>query len=85
MKNRLTFSQVAEIYCKELNVEVPQMEEYLRAVFNDAPTDDIEDRIRGTLKNTYDRKSEFFPEYNEPSAELLRGPIKKKVLIMKEP
>ena len=70
MKKKLTFSQVAEIYCNELGVDVPQMETYLRAIFNDEPTEELEKEIETTLRNRYDGKSEYFPEYNKPPSRI---------------
>lgn len=70
MKKRLTFSQVAEIYCTELGVDIPQMETYLRAIFNDEPTEEIEKEIEEIISKSYDKKSEFFPEYNKPPSRI---------------
>lgn len=66
MKNKYNLSQVAEVYCRELGVEVPQMEQYLRAIFQNEPIESLEKEIESTIRKTYDRRSEFFPEYNEP-------------------
>lgn len=65
MKNRFNFSQIAEVYCNELGVYVPCMEDYLKAIFKDLPTDIYEQEIEETLRNRYDGKSEFFPEYKK--------------------
>jgi hypothetical protein len=64
MKKKLNLKQIADAYCLELGVNVPQMENYLYAVFNDLPYKELEAEIVSTLKEEYDGKSEYFPEYN---------------------
>ena len=63
MKNTLTFEKVAQIYCEELGVQISNMEEYLRSVFEDNPIEII--KVTTT--------SEFFPDFATPQAELLEG------------
>lgn len=63
MKNTLTFEKVAQMYCEELGIQVPYMEEYLRAVFKDNPF---------TITKV-DTTSEFFPDFATPQAVLLEG------------
>lgn len=70
MKNKYNFSQVAACYCEELGVEVPCMEQYLRAIFNNEPVEELEITISEILRNRYDGKSEFFPEYNKPPSRI---------------
>lgn len=57
MKNKYNFSQVAQVYCEEIGVEVPFMEEYLRAVFSGKPLDDYDAMFKTIYSN-----SEYFPE-----------------------
>lgn len=65
MKNKYNFSQVAACYCEELGVEVPCMEQFLRAIFNNGPVEEYEKEIIETIKGRYDGRSEFFPEYKQ--------------------
>lgn len=65
MKNKYNFSQVAACYCAEIGVEIPCMEQYLRAIFNNGPVDEYEKEIIETIKGRYDGRSEFFPEYKQ--------------------
>jgi hypothetical protein len=65
MKNKYNFSQVAACYCAEIGVEIPCMEQYLRAIFNNGPVEEYEKEIIETIKGQYDGRSEFFPEYKQ--------------------
>lgn len=65
MKNKYNFSQVAVCYCAEIGVEIPCMEQYLRAIFNNGPVEEYEKEIIETIKGRYDGRSEFFPEYKQ--------------------
>ena len=65
MKNKYNFSQVAACYCAEIGVEVLCMEQYLRAIFNNQPIENLEAEIIETIKGRYDGRSEFFPEYKQ--------------------
>lgn len=65
MKNKYNFSQVAACYCAEIGVEIPYMEQYLRAIFNNGPVEEYEKEIIETIKGRYDGRSEFFPEYKQ--------------------
>jgi hypothetical protein len=65
MKNKYNFSQVAAVYCAEIGVEIPCMEQYLRAIFNNGPVEEYEKEIIETIKGRYDGRSEFFPEYKQ--------------------
>lgn len=65
MKNKYNFSQVAACYCAEIGVEIPCMEQYLRAIFNNQPIENLETEIIETIKGRYDGRSEFFPEYKQ--------------------
>lgn len=60
MKNKYTFSQVAEKYCEEIGVDVPFMEEYLRAVFSGKPLADYDNMLINIYSN-----SEMFPELHK--------------------
>lgn len=60
MKNKYTFSQVAEKYCEEIGVDVPFMEEYLRAVFSGKPLADYDNKFKSIYSN-----SELFPELHK--------------------
>ena len=78
MKNKYNFSDVAGVYCRELGVDIPCMEQYLRAIFNNEPIEEYEKEIIEALKGRYDGRSEFFPEYKtiNPQAVLLEGTLK---------
>lgn len=65
MKNKYNLSQIADIYCKELGVNIPCMEEYLQALFQDKPIDKYLTDIEQLLYANYDGNSEFFPEYKK--------------------
>ena len=65
MKNKYNFSQVAACYCAEIGVERPCMEQYLRAIFNNQPIENLEAEIFEAIKGRYDGRSEFFPEYKQ--------------------
>lgn len=60
MKNKYTFSQVAEKYCEEIGVDIPFMEEYLRAVFSGKPLADYDNMFKNIYSN-----SELFPELHK--------------------
>ena len=57
MKNKLNFSQIAQIYIDEIGTDIPYMEQYLRAIFANQPLGEYEERLKGVVTN-----SEFFPE-----------------------
>lgn len=59
MKNRYNWTQVAQVYCQELGIEYPRMEDYLRAIYSDLPIEEYENEIRKLLNNN---KSEYFPD-----------------------
>lgn len=63
MKNKFNIKQVADYYCLELGVEVPMMEEYLKAVFQNGRYEEYEAEIVLALRGEYDGKSEFFPDW----------------------
>jgi hypothetical protein len=65
MKNKYNLSQIADIYCKELGVNIPCMEDYLQAIFQDKPIDKYLIDIERLLEADYDGNSEFFPEYKK--------------------
>jgi hypothetical protein len=71
MKNKYNFSQVAQVYCQEIGVDIPYMEEYLMAVFKNKPLEDYDQR----LKEDITTNSEYFPEFwiMAPQAELPEG------------
>ena len=50
MKNRYNWAQVADIYCKELGITYPRMEEYLRGIYSDLPIAELEDDIKKFIK-----------------------------------
>jgi hypothetical protein len=64
MKNKYNYSQVAGVYCAEIGVEIPIMEVYLRAVFNNQPLDKYDAELKTIVTN-----SEFFPELTLPPQE----------------
>jgi hypothetical protein len=61
MKNRYNWAQVADIYCKELGITYPRMEEYLRGIYSDLPIAELEDDIKKLAQATI-QKSEYFPD-----------------------
>lgn len=64
MKNKImNLKQIADIYCLELGVEVSKIEDYLTAVFQNKPYKEIETEIVSELKDKYDGKSEYFPDW----------------------
>lgn len=65
MKNKYNFPQIAACYCAELRVDVPCMEKYLRAIFNNEPVEEFEKEIFEVLKGRYDGRSEFFPDFKQ--------------------
>lgn len=71
MKNKFNFSQIAQVYCHEIGVEVPFMEDYLRAVFQGQPLEEYDK----ALKELIVTNSEYFPEFwiVTPQAELPEG------------
>lgn len=72
MKNKFNFSQIAQVYCQEIGVEVPFMEEYLIAVFKNQPIEEYDRQMKEQVKTN----SEYFPEFWEvilPQAELPEG------------
>ena len=65
MKNKYNFQQVAQVYCKEIGMDVPFMEEYLQTVFKKGKLDkdaiaEFDRRLRATVVTD----SEYFPELN---------------------
>lgn len=63
MKNRYNWTQVAQVYCQELGIDYPRMEEYLRGIFSDIPIEEYENEITELLiKNKDTNKSEYFPD-----------------------
>lgn len=62
MKNKYSWSQVADIYSRELGIEYPQMENYLKGIYSDLPIDDYEKEITELIKTTKHNKSEYFPD-----------------------
>lgn len=69
MKNRYNWTQVAQLYCQELGIDYPRMEEYLRNIYSDLPVDEYENDIRRLLNGN---KSEYFPDLYVESS-MLRG------------
>ena len=63
MKNKYNIKQVADAYCLELGVDIPIIEDYLKAVFTGQKYDEIECSIIDFLKDKYDGLSEFFPDW----------------------
>ena len=63
MKNKYNIKQVADAYCLELGVDVPIIEDYLKAVFTGQKYDEIEYSIIDFLKDKYDGLSEFFSDW----------------------
>lgn len=59
MKNRYNWTQVAQLYCQELGIDFPCMEEYLRRIYSDLPVDEYEKDMR---KKFNGNKSEYFPD-----------------------
>lgn len=59
----MNLKQIADIYCLELGVEVSKIEDYLTAVFQNKPYKEIEAEIVSELKDKYDGKSEYFPDW----------------------
>ena len=63
MKNKYNWAQVAEVYCKELGIQYPNMEDYLKGIYSDSPIDNYEKEITELLKKTTEyNKSEYFPD-----------------------
>lgn len=63
MKNKYNFSQVAAIYCAELEIDaLEEMEQYLKGIFSDLLTDKEEDIIKMKTRNKENR-SEYFPDF----------------------
>lgn len=64
MKNKYNMTQIAQVYCEEIGVNVPFMEEYLMAVFQKGKLDKekIADFDR-RLKDMIVTNSEYFPEW----------------------
>lgn len=66
MKNKYNFSQVAAIYCAELGIDYPQMEDYLKGIFSDLSVNDYETEIRVKTNTVLkENRSEFFPDFYE--------------------
>ena len=64
MKNKYNWAQVADIYCQELGVDFPEMEEYLKGIYSDIPSERLYEyqmRLQNKLKNMNNR-SEYFPD-----------------------
>lgn len=68
MKNKYNWTQVAQVYCQELGIDYPRMEEYLRNIYSDLPVDEYENDMRNLLNG----KSEYFPDLYVESS-MLRG------------
>lgn len=82
MKNRYNWAQVAQVYCKELGIDYPKMEEYLRAIYSDLLIEEYEKELANILETSNDNKSEYFPDLYMKSSIISRGTdkkIKKKV------
>jgi hypothetical protein len=66
MKNRYTWSQVAEIYNRELGIDYPFMEDYIKGKYSDLNINkhmEHESNIKKLTKTTQNNaKSEYFPE-----------------------
>lgn len=62
MKNKYDFSQVAAVYCAELGIDAPEMEQYLKGIFSDLPIKEYENKIIGMCEKKTDR-SEYFPDF----------------------
>lgn len=65
MKNKYNISQVAQVYCNEIGMDVPFMEEYLITVFQKGkPNKEKIEEFDRRLKDVITTNSEFFPEFN---------------------
>lgn len=62
MKNKFNWAQVAEVYCKELGINYPKMEEYLKGIYSDLPVETYEKELINILNTPSDNKSEYFPD-----------------------
>lgn len=62
MKNKYNFSQIAQVYCQEIGVEIPNMENYLIEIFKKKPDIDKIKEYEDAMKNIV-TNSEFFPEF----------------------
>ena len=61
MKNKYNFSQVAAIYCAELEIDYPNMEDYLKGIFSDLSVENYETEIKKKTKTKINR-FEYFPD-----------------------
>ena len=77
MKNRYNWAQVAQVYCKELGIDYPKMEEYLRAIYSDLLIEEYEKELANILETSNDNKSEYFPDLYMKSSIISRGTDKK--------
>lgn len=62
MKNKYSWAQVAEVYNKELGIDYPNMEEYLKGIYSDLSINKYEEELFGILNMSNDNKSEYFPD-----------------------
>lgn len=63
MKNNYNFSQVAEVYCKEVEVEIPEILLYLQAVFSGQDYSRYEKIIISAIRKSYNEKTIMKSEY----------------------
>lgn len=68
MKNRYTWSQVAQIYNSELGIEYDGMEQYLRGLYSDLKNMENEQHEKNikteiNKNNINNIKSEYFPDF----------------------
>lgn len=61
MKNKYNLLQIAEVYCREIGVDVPFMYDYLVSVFKKLPLEEYEEKFKDV-----ETISEFFPELKKP-------------------
>lgn len=75
MKNKYNFSQIAQVYCQEIGVEIPFMEEYLITIFQKKPDNDKINEFEDKMKATVITNSEYFPEYWSDDVPFVEGEL----------
>lgn len=75
MKNKYNFSQIAQVYCQEIGVEIPFMEEYLMSIFQKKPDNDKIKEFEDIMKTTIITNSEYFPEYWSDDIPVVEGEL----------
>ena len=61
MKNKYNLSQIAEVYCREIGVDIDYMAEYLYSIFHHLPLEEYEEKLKEITTT-----SEYFPELKKP-------------------